>query len=59
MVMDYGESESILLYEELKADYLLIDDNKARMLAESLNINCIFINIQKFIRKENEIKRQN
>lgn len=41
MVMDYGESESILLYEELKADYLLIDDNKARMLAESLNINCI------------------
>ena len=24
-----------------KADYLLIDDNKARLVAESLNINCI------------------
>ncbi len=41
MVMDYGESESSILYEELKADYLLIDDNKARKIAESLNINCI------------------
>jgi uncharacterized protein len=25
----------------LKEDYLLIDDNKARVLAESFNINCI------------------
>ena len=41
MVMDYGESESVILYEELQADYLLIDDNKARIVAESLNINCI------------------
>ena len=41
MVMDYGESESVILYEELKADYLLIDDNKARMIAESLDVNCI------------------
>ncbi len=41
MVMDYGESESVILYEELRADYLLIDDNKARVVAESLNINCI------------------
>ncbi len=39
--MDYGESESVILYEELNADYLLIDDNKARIIAESLNINCI------------------
>lgn len=41
MVMDYGESESVILYEELNADYLLIDDNKARLVAESLNVNCI------------------
>lgn len=41
MVMDYGESESVILYEELQADYLLIDDNKARIVAESLEINCI------------------
>jgi len=41
MVMDFGESESAILYEELQADYLLIDDNKARLVAESLNINCI------------------
>lgn len=39
--MDYGESESVILYEELNADYLLIDDNKARLVAESLNVNCI------------------
>jgi hypothetical protein len=41
MVMDYGESESVILYEELNADFLLIDDNKARIVAESLNFNCI------------------
>jgi len=41
MVMDYGESESIILYEELQADYLLIDDNRARIVAESLDVNCI------------------
>ena len=41
MVMDYGESESVILYDELQADYLLIDDNKARIIAESLNVNCI------------------
>lgn len=41
LIMDYGESESVILYEELNADYLLIDDNKARLIAESININCI------------------
>lgn len=41
MVMDYGESESVILYEELQADYLLLDDRKARLIAESLDINCI------------------
>jgi len=41
LIMDYGESESVILYEELGADFLLIDDNKARIFAESLNVNCI------------------
>jgi predicted nucleic acid-binding protein len=41
MVMDFGESESVILYDELKADFLLIDDNKARAIAESLNVKCI------------------
>ena len=41
VIMDYGESESVILYEEMKADYLLIDDNKARIIAESFDVNCI------------------
>lgn len=40
-VMDYGESESVMLYKELDADYLLIDDMKARKLAEHLGLYCI------------------
>lgn len=40
-VLDYGESEAILLYKELDANYLLIDDKKARDIAEYLNINCL------------------
>ena len=40
LIMDYGESEAILLYQELNADLLLIDDKHARTIAESLNINC-------------------
>ena len=40
-VMDFGESESLILYKELKADFLLIDDKKARKIAENLGINCI------------------
>ncbi|MPR33493.1 DUF3368 domain-containing protein [Salmonirosea aquatica] len=41
VVMDYGESESVILCKELQADYLLIDDNKARTIAEALEIRCI------------------
>lgn len=37
-VMDYGESESVKLFKELNADYLLVDDRKARRLAETLEI---------------------
>lgn len=40
-VMDYGESEAITLYKETNADFLLIDDRKARLIAESMQINCI------------------
>ena len=40
-VMDYGESESVILYKELNADFLLIDDKKARNIAENFNVNCI------------------
>lgn len=41
LLMDYGESESVILYKELEADFLIIDDAKARLVAESLNVNCI------------------
>ena len=40
-VMDYGEAESVVLYREAQANFLLIDDKKARTIAESLSINCI------------------
>lgn len=40
-IMDYGESESVILYKELDANFLLIDDKKARTIAENYNINCI------------------
>jgi hypothetical protein len=42
-MMDYGESESLILYKELNADFLLIDDKKARKIAENFDINCIGI----------------
>jgi predicted nucleic acid-binding protein len=40
-LMDYGESECVILYQELNADFLLIDDRKARKIAENFGINCI------------------
>lgn len=40
-IMDYGESESVILYKELEADFLLIDDRKARRIAENLGVKCI------------------
>ncbi len=40
-VMDYGESESVILYRESQADFLLIDDKKARKIAENFGIQCI------------------
>lgn len=40
-LMDYGESESVILYKELQANFLLIDDRKARKIAENFGLNCI------------------
>lgn len=40
-LMDYGESETLILYKELNANYLLIDDKKARNIAENFGIKCI------------------
>lgn len=40
-VMDYGESESVILYKNINASFLLIDDKKARSIAENFDIQCI------------------
>lgn len=40
-VMDWGESESVILCKELNADLLLIDDKKARKIAENFDITCV------------------
>jgi predicted nucleic acid-binding protein len=39
--IDIGETECILLYKELQADYLLIDDKKGREVAQWNDIKCI------------------
>ena len=39
--IDKGELEAIALYKQMNADLLLIDDKKAREIAEANNINCI------------------
>ena len=41
LVIDYGESEAVILYKDLNADLLLIDDKHARIIAESMQVNCI------------------
>ncbi len=41
LTMDYGESEAVTLYQEMKANYLLIDDRKARKMADRFGVNCI------------------
>ncbi|MEN0002715.1 MAG: DUF3368 domain-containing protein [Bacteroidota bacterium] len=40
-IMDYGESEALLLCKELQVEYLLIDDKKARAIAENAGVQCI------------------
>ena len=39
--IDRGETEAIALYLELNAAFLLIDDKKARQVAELQAVNCI------------------
>lgn len=39
--IERGETEAILLCQEVSADYLLIDDQKARQKAELFGIRCI------------------
>lgn len=41
LIMDKGESEAITLYKEIGAEFLLIDDKKARKIAENLEVKCI------------------
>lgn len=38
--IDVGETEAIILCKEMQADILLVDDKKAREVAELLGINC-------------------
>lgn len=40
-MMDYGESEAVILYKESNAQFLLIDDKKARKIAENFQVECI------------------
>lgn len=40
-MMDDGESEAVMLCKEMEADFLLIDDRKARRIAETLGISCV------------------
>jgi predicted nucleic acid-binding protein len=39
--MDVGEAEAMILYHEMRTDFLLIDDQKARQIAESLGVRCV------------------
>lgn len=57
-LMDYGESESVILYREQNADFLLIDDKKARRIAENLKINCIGILGLLIIAKEKKLVQE-
>jgi predicted nucleic acid-binding protein len=39
-IMHSGEAEAACLYQELNADFLIIDDKQARIIAEQHGINC-------------------
>ncbi|MDR1788257.1 MAG: hypothetical protein LBR16_07400 [Treponema sp.] len=40
-IMDAGEAESAALYQELGADYFIVDDGDARRTAEAHGIKCV------------------
>lgn len=39
--LDIGESEALVLAQEMKADWLLVDENKARTIAQRLGLHII------------------
>ena len=39
--LDLGEAEALVLAEELNADWVLLDESKARRIAKALDIPCI------------------
>jgi len=41
LIMDKGESEAVILYREMNADVLLIDDKKAKEIAKKIGVQCI------------------
>lgn len=58
LLMHLGESESVSLYEEQNADFLIIDDKKARGIAEARNVKCIGTLGLLMIAKENRMIEQ-
>jgi predicted nucleic acid-binding protein len=53
-LLDDGENESIGLYKELNADYIIIEDKKARAIATGLGITCI--GVLTILEKAKELK---
>ena len=52
-----GEIEAMALYKQLSADVLLIDDRRARMIAEHNHINCVgTLGVLLFAKQKGEIR---
>jgi predicted nucleic acid-binding protein len=53
-----GEIEAMALYKQLSADALLIDDHRARVIAEHNKINCIgALGVLLFAKQEGKIEK--
>ena len=53
-----GEIEAMALYKQLSADVLLIDDHRARVIAEHNHINCIgALGVLLFAKQNGNIKK--
>ncbi len=56
--IDKGETEAIILYKELNAEFLLIDDKRARQTAETMDVKCIgTLSILYKAKQKEEIKK--